>query len=75
MSKKYIYSDKCYELQVYRSYKVCMTDYWLSNYTETVTLLKLNRRGIATVGIATSSCVVGCIEVKIDASMYIWKEI
>ena len=75
MSKKHIYSTKCYELQVNRTYAICMTDYWLPNYTENVTLLKLNRKGVATVGVVTSSCIVGYTEVKLDADMYIWKEV
>lgn len=75
MSKKYFYSDKCYELQVNRAYKICMTDYWLPDYTEDVTLLKISRKGIATVGVVTKSCVMPFAEVKIDATMYIWKEV
>lgn len=69
------YSNQGYALQVGRQYAVKLTDYWLSNYSETVTLSKISRKGIATICVVTTSALVNVQSVKIPAANLIWNEI
>jgi len=75
MKHKATYSDRGYPLQVGRQYSVKLNDYWLSNYSETVTLAKITRKGMATVCVVTTSALLGVHTVTVPADTLTWVEI
>jgi hypothetical protein len=75
MKHETTHSDRDYPLQVGRQYKVRLTDYWLSDYSETVTLAKITKRGMVTICVVTTSALVGIQSVKVPANTLIWNEI
>jgi hypothetical protein len=72
--KTTIYSDKNYALQAGRNYRVSPIEYWIQDYSELVTLTKINRYGQATVVVATGSALVGIQTVVVQADTLVWVE-
>jgi hypothetical protein len=72
--KTTIYSDKNYPLQAGRNYKVSPVEYWIKDYSEEVTLTKINRYGQATVVVLTGSVLVGVQTVVVQADTFVWVE-
>ena len=68
-------SDKGYPLQVGRTYKVAPYDYWQENYSESVELVKIGRRGMVRVAITTDSALLGVVTIDVRAESLMWKEI
>jgi hypothetical protein len=68
-------SDKGYPLQVGRTYNTVPYDYWQENYSESVDILKIGRRGMVTVAVSTGSALVGVAEIKVQAESLMWNEI
>lgn len=68
------YSDKGYPLQVGRTYKVQEVGYWLKDYYETVSLVKLNRYGQAHLLVSTNSHLVGFQTVVVQSDSLTWVE-
>jgi hypothetical protein len=75
MKKNKTRTDKDYPLQVRRVYKVVPYDYWLDNYSETVELLKIGRRGMVTVTVTTDSALLGVAEITVRSESLLWNEI
>lgn len=68
------YSDKGYRLQVGRTYKVQEVGYWLPDYYETVSLVKLNRKGQAHLLVSSNSQLIGYQTVVVQADTLTWVE-
>ena len=69
------YDERGFALQATRQYEVCPTDFWLDDFQEKVTLIKVCRNGKVKVGIVTNSAIIGVKVVKVKANTFTWKEV
>jgi phage gp36-like protein len=70
-----IYDERGFALQATRQYEVHPIDFWLDDFNETVTLIKVCRNGKVKIGVTTNSAIVGVRIMKVKANAFTWKEV
>jgi len=69
------YDERGFALQATRLYEVHPTDFWLDDFNEYVTLIKVYRNGKVKIGVTTKSAIVGVRIMKVKANAFTWKEV